>query len=472
MDDIDAAFDDAYRTNRIEEGDDPSTLPNPYSRPSLAAPTSKTPSTESSNAGGGFIVDQVEAGYESGGGGFMVDEADDEQAGGGFILDDDESAMRGGGFIFEDEDDHAASSSSSPRAAENTRPKNIPLSAIPEALANLGLDSADPSVLSLFADTAYVPSSASRRRLAPGVKPEKVVGRQEFQQVASILLDEMRSRSSSSKTQKRNAQDRAEEDQDDSDHSEPRGRRRPTRKAAAQGRRRAAEIVAQDDDDGANAGGGFIVDEEADDSEEDFEASRQRRRRRTNKARALDTGSDLTSDGDDDDDEAELGDPTRRRRRRGGARAAVSPSPSPSFDDDSEQNTPKRQRRTRKSPSAPTIRSLTHLNPLQRATTSDLYQLLLDRLPPSAFPSAQRRIGTTELTAIFEAIGEKLPPKEIEEMLEEGAKLFAPATADEAGSAERKSSQAIKGVAAAQGIAGASVGLDEFAGILVHNRLL
>ena len=52
-------------------------------------------------------------------------------------------------------------------------------------------------------------------------------------------------------------------------------------------------------------------------------------------------------------------------------------------------------------------------------------------------------------------------------MLEEGSKLFAPATVD-----ERPSNQAIQGVAAAQGIAGPSVGLDEFAGVLVHNRLM
>ncbi|CDR99342.1 uncharacterized protein SPSC_04048 [Sporisorium scitamineum] len=468
MDGIDAAFDDAYRTNRIEAGDDPSTLPNPYSRPSLTAATSKNPDSKGNDTGGGFIVHDNDAGSTSGGGCFMVEDADDEEGGGGFIIDDDDATMGGGGgFVPEDEDDHTESASSSSRAAKAARPSTIPLSAIPEALANLGLDSADPSVLSLFAETAYVPSSASRKRLAAGFKPEKVVGRQEFQQVASVLLDEAQTRSSSSKSQKRRAQEGAKDDEED--QSELSGRRRPTRKAAVQGRRKAAEIVDQDEEDDVGAGeGGFVVDEDADNSEEDFEVSRQRRRRRTNKA-ALDTGSDLTSD-DADDDDAEPADSARRRRRRSGGRAVVSPSPS--FDDDSEEHTPKRQRRSRKSPSTPTIRSTTHLNPLQRSTASDLYQLLLDRLPPSTFPTTQRRIGTTELTTILSAIGEKIPPKEIEEMLEEGAKLFAPATEDEPGSGERKSNHSIKGVAAAQGIVGASVGLDEFAGILVHNRLL
>ncbi len=58
-------------------------------------------------------------------------------------------------------------------------------------------------------------------------------------------------------------------------------------------------------------------------------------------------------------------------------------------------------------------------------------------------------------------------------MLEEAPKLFAPATEEaDGGTGERRSGQAIRGAAAAQGIEGASVGLDEFAGVLVHNRLL
>ncbi|KAJ9477742.1 hypothetical protein PHBOTO_001292 [Pseudozyma hubeiensis] len=427
MDDIDAAFDDAYRTSRIEAGDDPSTLPNPYSRPTLAAGASggkASTSSSANNTSGGFIVESYDTG---GGGGFIVD--DDDNGGGGFIVDDDEDVAEGGGFMPEDQDEDEASTSSPSLA----RPGTIPLSAIPEALSNLGLDSSDPSVLSLFAETAYTPSSASRRRLAPGVKPEKVVGRQEFQQVASVLLDELQSRN-------------ADQNQEDEEEEESSGRRRPSRRAAVRGRRKAAEIAQED----ADGGGGFIVDD-GDDSEEDFEASSRRRGNR-----ALDAGSDLTSE-----DEAPIEDSRRRRRRN----PATPPSP---IDSDSE-HTPKRQRRSRKSP---TIRSTTHLNPLQRETASDLFQLLLDRLHPSSssnLPLTQRRIGITELTTILSSLGDKLPPKEIEEMIEEGAKLFAPATED---GGEAKSNAAIKGAAAAQGITGASVGLDEFAGILVHNRLL
>ncbi|GAC97283.1 hypothetical protein PHSY_004868 [Pseudozyma hubeiensis SY62] len=433
MDDIDASFDDAYRTSRIEAGDDPSTLPNPYSRPSLTAGASRGQAGRSSSANGtagGFIAETNDTG---GGGGFVVD--DDDDGGGGFIVDDedDDEVAHGAGFMPEDQDRDEASTSS----PSITRPATIPLSAIPEALSNLGLDSSDPSVLSLFAETAYTPSSASRRRLAPGAKPEKVVGRQEFQQVALVLLDELQSRN-------------AKRSQEDEEEEESGGRRRPSRRAAVRGRRKAAEIAQED----ADGGGGFIVDD-GDDSEEDFEVSS---RRRGNKA--LDTGSDLTSE-----DEASIHDSRRRRRRN----PATPPSP---IDSDSE-HTPKRQRRSR---NAPTIRSTTHLNPLQRDTASTLFQLLLDRLTPSSsssssstLPLAQRRIGTTELTTILSSLGDKLPPKEIEEMIEEGAKLFAPATED---GGEAKSNAAIKGAAAAQGITGASVGLDEFAGILVHNRLL
>ena len=237
----------------------------------------------------------------------------------------------------EDGEPYHNDAESSSGAAKASRPSTIPLSAIPEALANLGLDSADPSVLSLFADTAYVPSSASRRRLAPGAKPEKVVGRQEFQQVASILLDEMQTRSSSSKKPEHRAQDPAYEEAEE-EQSGPSSRRRPTRRAAVQGRRKAAEVADQAEDDDDGGGGGFVVDPEADDSEEDFEVSRQRRR--STKPSALDTGSDLTSD---EQDYLELSSPRRRRRRAG-----VSASPSPT--DTDTQHTPKRSRRTRAPP--------------------------------------------------------------------------------------------------------------------------
>ncbi len=152
MADIDAAFDDAYRTHRIEAGDDPQTLPNPYSRPTLGE-VAAGPDHTGAGVGGGFMVDDA-AEHQEAGGGFMTDDAP-----GGFMVDDDdiESARAGDG-------DDDGLGSSSPRV---TQPNAIPLSAIPEALANLGLDSTDSSVLSLFAETAYVPSSASRRRLAP-----------------------------------------------------------------------------------------------------------------------------------------------------------------------------------------------------------------------------------------------------------------------------------------------------------------
>ncbi|KAJ1590755.1 hypothetical protein NDA11_002415 [Ustilago hordei] len=345
MDDIDAAFDDAYRTNRIEAGDDPNSLPNPYSRPSL---TDSVPTKHSAELHGG------------GGGGFIIDGNDSGSGGDGFIIDDQVTSGGGGGFIIDDDQNSIAA----------TKVKTIPLSAIPEALANLGLDSSDLSVLSLFAETAYVPSTASRRRLPAGVRPEKVVGRQEFQQVASVLLDEMKSRAPHP------ASEREEEEEG--------GRRRPTRRAAVQGRKKAARFIGEDDAEGWDeGGGGFMVGDAADDSEDDFAVARQRRRRAGRKAANLDTGSDLT----DEDSEGE-------------------------FDTDA---------------------------------------------------------ATPNSTQIVKDIREKIAQKEIEEMVEEGAKLFAPASED----GERKSGQAIRGAAAAQGIVGgSSVGIDEFAGILVHNRLI
>ncbi|KAJ1590754.1 hypothetical protein NDA11_002415 [Ustilago hordei] len=401
MDDIDAAFDDAYRTNRIEAGDDPNSLPNPYSRPSL---TDSVPTKHSAELHGG------------GGGGFIIDGNDSGSGGDGFIIDDQVTSGGGGGFIIDDDQNSIAA----------TKVKTIPLSAIPEALANLGLDSSDLSVLSLFAETAYVPSTASRRRLPAGVRPEKVVGRQEFQQVASVLLDEMKSRAPHP------ASEREEEEEG--------GRRRPTRRAAVQGRKKAARFIGEDDAEGWDeGGGGFMVGDAADDSEDDFAVARQRRRRAGRKAANLDTGSDLTDEDSEGEFDTDAATPNSSRRRRG--RVAASPLPLP----------------------------FTFSFRRRREKAAALFQLLLDRLPPSTLPLSQRRVGTEQLAQIVKDIREKIAQKEIEEMVEEGAKLFAPASED----GERKSGQAIRGAAAAQGIVGgSSVGIDEFAGILVHNRLI
>lgn len=337
----------------------------------------------------------------------------------------------------EDQEEDVPSPSCAPPRA---RPSTIPLSAVPEALSKLGVDSADASVLSLFAEAAYVPSSASRRRLAPGVKPEKVVGRHEFQQVASILVDEIKSRT----------EQYGQEDVEEASN----GRRRRSRRAAVQARNKTAEIIEADE----RGAGGFIVDDEADDSEQDFELSRLGR---GNKDR-LDTGSDLTSDGEQDNSI-----PQRRRRR-----AAAQTQSTQSIQSDSEpEHTRKRQRRTRQS--SPSLRPATYLNPLQRSRASTLFSLLLDHLPHSDLPLEQRRIGSTELSTILSALGHNLPPTELEEMIEQGANLFAPATLDQADQqGQPRSNAAIKRAAAAQRIVGSSVGLDEFAGILIHNRLL
>ncbi|KAJ1038979.1 hypothetical protein NDA10_007231 [Ustilago hordei] len=455
MDDIDAAFDDAYRTNRIEAGDDPNSLPNPYSRPSL---TDSVPTKHSAElhggGGGGFIIDGNDSG--SGGDGFIIDDQVTSGGGGGFIIDDDQNSIAGGGGFLPDDNNDKDDELSSSSIRIATKVKTIPLSAIPEALANLGLDSSDLSVLSLFAETAYVPSTASRRRLPAGVRPEKVVGRQEFQQVASVLLDEMKSRAPHP------ASEREEEEEG--------GRRRPTRRAAVQGRKKAARFIGEDDAEGWDeGGGGFMVGDAADDSEDDFAVARQRRRRAGRKAANLDTGSDLTDEDSEGEFDTDAATPNSSRRRRGRVAASPFPSPSPSPSDDGSERTTKRQRRQKPSSDGRTMRSTNHLNPLQREKAAALFQLLLDRLPPSTLPLSQRRVGTEQLAQIVKDIREKIAQKEIEEMVEEGAKLFAPASED----GERKSGQAIRGAAAAQGIVGgSSVGIDEFAGILVHNRLI
>lgn len=376
MSQIDSAFDDAYRSYRIQAGDDARALPNPYARP--------VP----------------------------------EQSAGGFVVDND----AGGGSLPDEE-------------AEPARPNTIPLASVPEALTNLGLDASDAHVLSIFADVAFTPASAARRR----EKPAKVIGREEFRQVAAVLLDEH----ATSAKRPRSATPASE--------ASGSAARRPKRKAAIKGREKAQELGQED-----GGGGGFIVDDDADDSADDFGATRR--------DEASDSGEEEVASG-----------ANRRRQRTRTARS--SPSSAEEEYEDEGASATKPARKSKKADAQGGIRSMAYLNPLQRESALQLYEMLLDRLPSkTAFSSAQRRVGVAELQQVLRSLNEKLPEKEVEEMLEEGAKLFAPASAANepaAGEqAQRKSVQAIKGLDSAQGIQGASVGLDEFAGILVHNRLL
>lgn len=292
---IDDAFDDAYRSERIEAGDDPSQLPDPYAR----GPGSSVAGRKRKRADGGAGKETREMGEtqqggslggcdsDMGGGGFIAD--DNAEGGGGFIPEDNDG---GGGFIPDNDgpsgggllpDDSAGGFLPDAEAGPSSRdgspttsvsaPTYLALSAIPHALANLGLPTNDEHVNSLFLSVARDPPGTSRRRAGPNAPPvEKVVARDEFTQVARVLLESAAERDQLSLP---HAADQPDDGEDAKLPEASRRRRRPQRSAAIRSRGSLAEAVAEGD---------------SGDSADEFQGAAE-----------LDGGSDL-SDLDNEDD--------------------------------------------------------------------------------------------------------------------------------------------------------------------------
>lgn len=164
-------------------------------------------------------------------------------------------------------------------ADADARPNHLPLSAIPDALTNLGLSAHDATVLDLFADVAYAP----RRR---GANTQKAVARHEFRQVVAVLLQER--------------------------HANPdpeSGRRRPKRKAAVAGRRSIKAIEAGDEEsDSADefSGSPGLTESDRDEAQHEYSFARSRRQRRRKRV--------SSSSSEQEEQEQEPG-PRRRKRK-------------------------------------------------------------------------------------------------------------------------------------------------------------
>ncbi|KAN0061619.1 hypothetical protein ACQY0O_006467 [Thecaphora frezii] len=337
-------------------------------------------------------------------------EGPDHQEAGGFLAPDHEPA---GGFL------PSPSSSSASTPPSITRPAHLPLSSIPDALAALGLNSADPDVLDLFASTAYLPPAEARRRLPPGANVEKVVARHEFQQVVEVLLAQ---------------QAQHPPPKHDEEHS-GRGTRRSTRTAAKRAKLYAEQDQQDDEDDTA---------EEFQDQDE--ESGSQEHEEDQDYSNASASASASRRNGGEGKRGAAGG--LRRKRRK-----ANHHSPSLSEEEEGEASAPR-------------------LNPNQRDQAYAAFQLLLERIPPGPNhdPSNPKmaRIGFQDIKRVAQALGESLADKDIEEMLDIASALFAPASSPSVTRVEaQRAREAAKGKANAQlGLQSdrdrLTIGLDEY----------
>ncbi|PWN28304.1 hypothetical protein BDZ90DRAFT_144643 [Jaminaea rosea] len=225
--DADDAFTEAYRSHRIEQGDDPSTLPPPLKRRKTTGGGRGSNAATGADAGG-FLPDSS-------------DEGEDDQ-------DDDENGPV---------------------------PGFLPLAEVPHALSILSLPTDDDGILSVFRSAAINDPSAPRRR--PGGEPlTKVISREDFLRVCEVLLEDTKG-----------GEDEEEERADDRRRRRPTGR--PSRLAAAKQRRAVqdqmeAESISSDSEDAYH--GSEDEDEGDDDDDEEEEApatkassSRRRRKR-------------------------------------------------------------------------------------------------------------------------------------------------------------------------------------------------
>lgn len=222
---VDDAFTEAYRSHRIEQGDDASTLPPPLKR----------------RKGNGAGVDPSSSAGGGGGGGFVVDSDDDD-------IDDGEEEQ--------------------PPA-----PDYLPLSEVPHALSILSLPSDDDGILTVFRTAAVNDPNAPRRR-AGAPPPIKVISREDFARVCEVLMD--------------GDDEENEQAQDSRRRRRPQGQGRPSRLAAAKQRRAVeeAQSISSDSDDvyQASEDGQEDDDDEDDEGSDQAAAASSSRRRRRKRA--------------------------------------------------------------------------------------------------------------------------------------------------------------------------------------------
>ncbi|CAO1629065.1 unnamed protein product [Parajaminaea phylloscopi] len=473
----DEAFTQAYRSHRIELGDDPASLPGVTNRRNESKQR-KQPSAVVPGGGigiGGDDDDDAEAG------GFI---ADDDGGDGGFIADDDqaEDDEGAGGFVVgEDGDSQAEEDAQASKGPQ--LPAHLPLTEVPHALSILSLPADDETTLAVFRaaaipDPASASSSGARRR-GQAANAIKVIARDEFRQVCEILLDDQPgteaegasssanhsrpSRPSKRRRRPSQSQSPAAEEEETAAAVRP----RTSRLAAARQRRAAQEQLAQvdsdapsdhddgedeyvDSDDDQGRAGPRRADSDSDEGPSGFSDAKRGGAGKAKGARSRPSRSRRSTDGDDDDLD-DLDDSRRRRRRRPGKARKSSPASGNDDDDDDDE------------PAASTA-----LSEGQREAVQHGWQLFADKLEEIYPEWDGSRIGKREIQRLAISVGEKISDKEVEEMLQLGYSCFAPASSKYA---TRQSAQSAR-LRSAQAGGSDGVGLDEFAGILVTGRMV
>lgn len=487
----DEAFTEAYRSHRIEAGDDPSTLPAAPAATRKQLKSQQRPSEDPVRDGG-------EAESEDLGGGFIVeDDADDAGAGGGFIPESGSEGDidEGGGSMPE------AGSSADGSPTPSSLPKYLPITEVPHALSILSLPAQDEGILAVFKSAAIddprsapASSSSSRKRIqgGTGATTLRVISRDDFKQVCEVLLADNEDSQSNAyeaqppepTTSKRTPSKRL---RSASPPVESSASRRPTRLAAARQRRAAkaqlydvgSDVASSADEDeyrdsdaGDPAGRSGVLSDEADSDEGQNRSKRLGRGASSKRSHGRSSGGKSRSVVSES--QAEDTDDNRRRRRRParkGQTTAESDEDGNGEDD-----------------------SAAHaITEEQRATAHGAWNLFADKLQ-EVYPEWDgERIGKREIQRLAISVGEKISDKEvsaihsslavvqcfsfltraklaaqIDEMLKLGFASFAPASSKYA---TREASQAARLRNARQG-GTEGVGLDEFAGILITGRMI
>lgn len=391
------AFNDAYRSNRIQQGDDPQTLPDPYKR-SVKKLKSKHKATSSP---GGFLTSQdQDVEMDSGGGGGFLPPSDDEEVAGG------------GGFLppeNQDDDDEV-------QIQEDYQiqlPTHLPLSSIPDALTNLNLSSNDETVLSLFQQAAEKPTS-SRRRAKSGQVQEKEVSRERFEEIVKILLE--------SKEQDQDSNQEEEEDdvEDRVETSNDRRRRnRPQRDSAIKSKSgiRKSFTRSKDDDDEMDLD---QDDESSNDSQDEFRINR-------NREVESDEGGEEPESAFDEEDEiqtssskkkkgkqnAKVSSPSSRKSATGGSRRKrKSLDHDDDLEDDEDRDNDEEE---------------VHFSNSQRDQVFEIWEMLINASEDRSKIGSKsqdrdglkkRRIGKKELTSVIKMVGEKFGDIEVSLRLE------------------------------------------------------
>lgn len=446
----------------------------------------------------------------------MVDEDQSPMAGGGFMVDDDDEMA--GGFLPEDDDDNGPVAGPSATTYEEhhgpSLPPYLPLAEVAHALALVQLPT-DDATLSVFKNAAF--EDPTHARVIGGKarmrKKEKVISREDFNQVATVLLDNQRRQqaqqetsddseveevqSRPSKARKKSTAGRRSTKRTSlspvasSDADVASSSRRPTRAAAAKTRRATQVHLEQVEDDSS-------VDDGSDDYREASEDSDRPAPRKGRRLAISESESDTSDSGEDEDD-----DEPARKRARGNtkANATAAKKGRGSKDAGSSPDPRRRKKKVTIDPEATTGTSEgeedegdpqqdVKLTKEQREIAKGAWQLFLDELTtldpdwkarqiksskPGAIPQ-DPRLGTQELSRLAESLlGEKLSEAEVEEMIQLAYSSFAPASSN---FATRQGARGLRMAAATasgkndSGKGGGGVGLDEFAGVLVRGRMI